>query len=559
MSKRRFYDLEEEPNVSLSKQTRSLGEVGKASYDSFEFNSKDFIASMPSEIIHIILSTVHTIDLKSLTQTSKVVYYLCSDELFNRRSLSVYHPLSMTSDQAKVYKAVVRGESLFCSGTAGTGKSFIIDAISDYCENTEEDMCFLKGAPTGIAAFNIKGATLASLFPVTFGLRCVDDIAAFDVWLATNRSIQTTQYYSDCKILAIEEVGMVSGVDLSRLDVHLRRAQNPSLPFGGVQIVAFGDFLQLPPIQQERGTRQINCAFNCPIWAVVFPNCSYRLTQVIRQRNRRDVDFLSCVRTGVIPISSQGFINEMLSQQSFPSAPFIFPRRNQVEEFTEKKLDALMGTRFEYHADDVRMDPSSQPPDILPQNLVVKAGARVMLKINYKTQKGLVNGALGTIVRFEEADEILEQMMLNQTRLQHEFSSDKGIVCEKIGECKGNTTMYPIVQFDHLADLYAIGYYKTCSYARVTVRSSLMCGNIVLASRTQLPIDLAFAFTVHKIQGTTLDAANIDVNGSFAPGLDFTALSRVRSLENVSLRNFSAVNIRVNHTAVKFEKKTKWK
>ena len=504
-----------------------------------EIASDAFLEWLPFEILLKIFNCTHTIDLIELAKTSKLFFFYARDEIRQRKMLPMYHPINLTYDQDRVLAAVARGDSVFCTGTAGTGKSHLIHAITNHMKRQKKYV--LKCAPTGTASYLIHGATLHSTLGPTFLLHIQTD-AELDNSIAHGNCF----FYSACDVLIIDEISMVAGADLSLLDRHFRHVKGKKrLPFGGVQVILFGDFCQIKPFEEGA-----SYCFKSSIWEVVFSENSYRLLQVVRQKSRRDVQVLNDVRSGRLTVPTMEVLNDMKKRPIFPNAPFLFTRTRKVDEFTKEKMKSTPGTAYEYRAQDI----GGSPPDIVPQVLLLKTNVRVMLRKNFNSQDGLCNGTMGTVVRFESAADIEEQIEHNERRQELEYPVDEDTVFAWLGEVTDRLHRYPIVKWDHDSRLYAIGPFSFENKAKTQTGEPMR-----LACRKQLPICIGWAMTIDKSQGATLKQVNVDLSGIFGTGREFVALSRAVSLDAVSLRGFQPYNLKVDPEVIEFENETTWK
>jgi len=503
-----------------------------------------FMDWLPYEVLLKIFNLTHTIDLIQFAKTSKLSFFYTRDLVRHRMKMPMYHPINLTQDQARVLQAVQNGDNLFCTGTAGTGKSHLIHAISSLLDDQEDTL--FRCAPTGTASYLIKGVTLHSTFAPTFINKEQNDVL-FDIRI---QSMSCTNYEL-VKVLIIDEISMIGGFEFQLLDRHLRRVKRqPSLPFGGVQVILFGDFCQIKPVDEKS-----SYCFKTPLWELVFSPNSYKLTQVVRQKAIADIDVLNDVRSGSLSLTTIRALNLMKQRPEFPNAPYLFTRTRKVEDFTRKKMSEILGTAYFYKA----RDHGISPPNIVPDELTLKTGVRVMLRKNFDTKRGMCNGTIGTVIRFETSQDIQEQIEHNEKREQMEYPVEHDVVYKWLGRPNQVHDWYPIVKWDHDPLLYALGFYSFEQRKKKKNEQNGIIETLVVACRFQLPICLGFAMTIDKSQGATLQQVNIDLSGIFGTGREFVALSRAVSLDCVSLRGFNPVNLRVDQDVVEFERETEWK
>lgn len=399
--------------------------------------------------------------------------------------------ITPTAEYAAALDYVKQGEGhLFVTGRAGTGKSTLLRALRNIVDS---ELAIV--APTGLAAVNAGGQTIHSFFGLPPRLVRPDDI----------RRSRNGQLMRKLDLLVIDEVSMVRSDLMWAIDQTLRvNRGRPREPFGGVRLILFGDLHQLPPVVQEAEVAQhLESEFGGPFFFTVSAlregagTALLELTQVFRQSDEALIDVLNRVRDGDVTEDDLLVLNERVSPIRTLSEGERFviltPTNAAAQRINMAYLDALPAQRFTYEAG-VTGDysQSAQPTD---QALTLKVGAKVILLRN-DTDRRWVNGSIARISKLE-----------------------KNRVWIEIGGKE-----YEVEQASWEQRRYA--YDKEAEKIVGTVAGTFK----------QFPLRLAWALTIHKAQGLTLDNVYIDLGrGTFAHGQAYVALSRCRSLEGLAL------------------------
>jgi len=411
-------------------------------------------------------------------------------------------------DQIKVLNACKTGTNIFFMGEAGSGKSEILKKCIRWAIETYGQEKVGVTATTGIAAVAMGGCTINRYFGIGLGKDPIETIIK-DI---KKRRIQLSNWRNS-KVLFIEEIGMLKNSIFSKLNEIGKRLRNSTAPFGGIQVVACGDFLQLPPIpDRDEDIKKIYC-FLCPDWKEVFKESIY-LSKIYRQQTD-DLfrEILTEIRHGKLSNEHEKILidsRDGLRDDVVVGKTRLYSKREEAEKENQKFLDAINGQSITYTSTDVITPESSALANkwffdacIAPSTLELKVGCRVLLITNMNQDIGLVNG-LGGIV-------------------------------EKIsGSC-------PMVKFDN----------GVCT---TVVRQTWLNeeAGITLGWREQIPLILAWALTIHKAQGMTISNLQVDMDNMFACGMAYVALSRGVSLSNISILNMKRAKIFADPVALKF-------
>lgn len=390
-----------------------------------------------------------------------------------------------------------RRESCFITGAAGTGKSTLLKFLR---ARSERNMVVL--APTGVAAVNVEGQTIHSFFG--FPPRLIDP--------ASLRKIRNGRIMKKLDLLIIDEISMVRAELLDAVDQSLRINRGKlKTPFGGVQVVFFGDVHQLAPVVEAGAQNYFDHCYEGVVFffaAKVFDDVKLSVIEMVKPYRQRDPDFLSLLgrmRHGGISPKDIATINDRVGAHLAPPFITLTATNATADARNQQELSKLSGREYVYRANVTgTFDPKSFPTD---SELRLKVGATVMLLRN-DPEKRWVNGDIGLVHALDD-DEIT-------VNLRGEY--------------------YPIAR----AGWEKIAFDFDRKENRITEN--------VVGQFEQFPLRLAWAITIHKSQGQTFERAEINLgNRAFAHGQVYVALSRCKSLRGVALtRPLNAADIIVD-------------
>jgi hypothetical protein len=393
-------------------------------------------------------------------------------------------PVITDEFRAVIARAETGASPLFVTGRAGTGKSTLLRLLRD---KLRDSLAVL--APTGLAAVQVGGATLHSFFLFPPKLLEARDLKAHR---------HKARLYRRLKAIIIDEVSMVRADVMNAVDLSLRLHRKEDRPFGGVQVISFGDLYQLPPVVREPGLEAyFDRVYGSPYFfsAPVFkeaPLSVASLTRVFRQEDEAFLSLLERVRTGEVGEEDIRRLNARRDVPPLPGAVVLTARNATADQINGERLARLRGPVRCFEAEVEGSFPEAAQP--AERTLRLKKGARVMFVRN--KPPFWTNGTMGEVEDFEE-DAVLVRA-----------GEDTHVVARE----KWRVIGYKPAGDDGLEEE-------------------------TLGSFQQFPLRLAWAVTIHKSQGLTLDAAEIDLgSGAFAHGQLYVALSRCRALENIRLR-----------------------
>lgn len=397
--------------------------------------------------------------------------------------------------QALALEIMLSGESVLLTGPAGSGKTFVLNQFVRIAKSEGKHVSVT--ATTGLAATHLGGTTIHSWA----GIGVSDHLAqGFAEHVAKGRR----EIIEKTDVLIIDEISMLHDFRLDMVDEACRLVRKKDKPFGGIQVVMSGDFFQLPPI--NRGdSRAGGFVVNSEVWQELDPTICY-LGEQHRQDDEVLLDILNALRAGDVRRHHAERLLERVD--AVPPEDTVLTELHtvniDVDTINEKKLKALEGDELFYTQTTTGSDnyvENLQRSVLAPATLRLKVGALVMSVKNSLDRK-YVNGSLGVVTDFEPATE------------------------------------YPIVEFNN-------GRVVTMQPDTWELRD----GDKKRASITQIPLRLAWAITVHKSQGMTLDAARIDLRKAFVEGMGYVALSRVKNLDNLYLMGLNRTALQVSQDA----------
>jgi ATP-dependent DNA helicase PIF1 len=394
--------------------------------------------------------------------------------------------------------------NLFLTGKAGTGKSTFLRYFK---EHTKKKIAIV--APTGIAALNVGAQTIHSFF--RFKPTLIDRKALKPV----NRRVMKA-----LELLIIDEISMVRADIFDAIDHSLKIARKNNEPFGGVQICVIGDLFQLPPVINREDKAYFSERYDSPFF---FSTESYQranftmiqFTTIHRQNDGAFIQILNAIRSGVCDAIELEALNSRLNRKAVPAPGTLMltTTNSLAETINHEKLARIASKEQTYHGEldgEFGMNGARLPA---PMELALKIGAQVMFVKN-DPEGRWVNGTIGTVcglsndqIRVMVGDEDLVVVPEVWKALGYELDKEKGDIAEK-----------------------------------------------TLGSYCQFPLMLAWAITIHKSQGKTLERVIIDLgDGAFAPGQLYVALSRCKSLTGIALKQpVTASDIRCDPQVVEF-------
>jgi ATP-dependent DNA helicase PIF1 len=429
---------------------------------------------------------------------------------------------TLTDEQRKAYDAVEQGKSIFLTGPGGTGKSFLLKTMYELIPDRTGKHVAVT-ALTGCASVLLgkHSRTLHSWAGIGLGRDSPSVLAASIREMGVTNIRKPFMRWKTTDILIIDEVSMMTPELLEKLDAVARIIRGVDTPMGGLQVVFVGDFYQLPPVIKEGG---ISFVFESPLWKTIVQE-TVSLTKIIRQEDPVFHKILNEARRGCLSKESMDVLERKKSDTSWQAMrirpTLLYTRKAIVDMVNDTNIKALSGEKVPFYAETVfqpventrRLTKNS--PEVkrvvekmdkdgpyMPE-LILKKGAQVMLLSNIDQEAGLVNGARGIVLEFDK----------------------DGL---------------PVVEFLN-------------GESRVIKKSTWNSNELSGLMRKQIPLKLAYAITVHKAQGATLDCALIDIGTStFECGQAYVALSRVKNLESLYIWDVEPTAFRAHPKVLTF-------
>lgn len=385
------------------------------------------------------------------------------------------------------------GHTTFLTGAAGAGKSYALREYITYLR--KHGIRYAVTASTGIASTHINGTTIHAWS----GIGIKQKLHAYDID-ALEEKQNLYKRWNETQVLIIDEISMLhaSFVDmLDKLAKHMRRNDKP---FGGMQIVFTGDFYQLPPVvrgNDEYETQEV-FAFTSRAWIESKPVVCY-ITDQYRQDDSKLTGILNAIREGVIEDEHYEILKNTSTKKHREDHIKLYTHNENVDEINKKYFNEIKGEVYKYEMitkGKASIVESLKKNCLAEELLELKVGAKVIC-IKNANDRTYVNGSMGVVSG---------------------FTKDRGPIITLANGKKVNI----------IADTWRIEE-----------------DGKVRAEICQLPIKLAWAITVHKSQGMTLDRAEIDLSRAFASGQGYVALSRLKTLDGLYLKGFNPMSLQV--------------
>jgi ATP-dependent exoDNAse (exonuclease V) alpha subunit len=407
--------------------------------------------------------------------------------------------------QSTALNILKSGQNVFLTGSAGAGKTYTLNQYIHYLRARKVPVAVT--ASTGIAATHMNGMTIHTWS----GIGIKDSLDDDDLtWMFERKYLRDN--LEKAEVLIIDEVSMLHGKQLDMVNQVLKFFKQSSAPFGRLQVIVAGDFFQLPPVSKNKETNREKFCFMSAAWQEAKFNICY-LSEQFRQQNNALNTILNEIRVQKVSEQSIQQLQATRGQSLETDITRLFTHNVDVEQINQRHLAKLERDEKVFMAEvkgNEKLVQTLTANVRAPEKLVLKLGAKVMFVKN-NMENGYINGTLGEVVGFvEEQGQLLPKVKLRDgLRL---------IVAPETWSIEND-------------------------------------GAKVLASYTQIPLCLAWAITVHKSQGMTLEAAEMDLSQTFEKGQGYVALSRLKSLDGLRLLGINDMALQLDALAFKADQR----
>lgn len=409
-------------------------------------------------------------------------------------------------EQAKALEILKSGKNVFLTGSAGTGKTHLLNEYISYLK--KHKLKVATTASTGIAATHMNGQTIHSWC----GIGINDSLKTSDLKKQKEKKY-VVKNVEAAHTLIIDEISMLHQKQFELVNKVLKYLRESNEPFGGLQVIASGDFFQLPPVSKENEPSKEKFCFMAPAWVEADFTVCY-LTKQFRQKANSLSKILDEFRAQKVSDESRKLLHEARNNKPEGEVTKLYTHNIDVDRINEEEFKKLKGQARVFKAKtkgNEKLRELLTKSVMAPEDLKLKKDTKVMFVKN-NSEEGYVNGTLGKVFDFWENEDGKKLPLVKTNSGRNIFVKPEIWPME---DEKGKT----------------------------------------LASFEQLPLRLAWAITVHKSQGMTLDAAEIDLTKTFEVGQGYVALSRVKEIEGLKLLGFNTTSMQVDSLAFKADQR----
>ena len=458
--------------------------------------------------------------------------------------------------QSSALDILKTGQNVFLTGSAGSGKTYTLNQYIDYLRARRVPVAVT--ASTGIAATHMNGTTIHSWS----GIGIKDELSDRDLANLSRKQFLADRL-KDTAVLIIDEISMLHAKQLNLVSQVLKYVRKNDKAFGGIQVVVAGDFFQLPPIGSKGETNREKFAFMSEAWLdAKFHICylSEQHRQVSEAANGGlDLDdILNQIRRQEVTFEAIAALEATFDQNVDIKRTRLYTHNLNVNKINDKELAALDGEMMRFEATstgDSKLVETLKKTVRTQDDLVLKVGAKVMF-IKNNSELGVSNGTMGELIGFAAvkiddskftSDDLIEDNTKNAESATDKSVEDKGQKTTKDKDSdkkpprdkKPTTQKMPVVRLNSGREVIA-------EPEEWIIEDET---GDVLASYLQVPLCLAWAITIHKSQGMTLEAAEIDLSRTFELGQGYVALSRLKSLAGLQLLGMNDMSLQLDPLA----------
>ena len=451
--------------------------------------------------------------------------------------------------QSSALDILKTGQNVFLTGSAGSGKTYTLNQYINYLRARRVPVAVT--ASTGIAATHMNGTTIHSWS----GIGIKDELSDRDLTNLSRKQFLADRL-KDTAVLIIDEISMLHAKQLNLVNQVLKHVRKNDAAFGGIQVVVAGDFFQLPPIGSKGESNREKFAFMSEAWLdAKFHICylSEQHRQVSEAANGGlDLDdILNQIRRQEVTFEAIAALEATFDQNVDINRTRLYTHNLNVNKINDKELAALDGEMMRFEATstgDSKLVETLKKTVRTQDDLVLKVGAKVMF-IKNNSELGVSNGTMGELIGFaavkiddskDTSDDLIEDTAQDAIakNTKNKAKKDKESK-EKPKDKKPTTQKMPVVRLNSGREVIA-------EPEEWIIEDET---GDVLASYLQVPLCLAWAITIHKSQGMTLEAAEIDLSRTFELGQGYVALSRLKSLAGLQLLGMNDMSLQLDPLA----------
>ena len=454
--------------------------------------------------------------------------------------------------QSSALDILKTGQNVFLTGSAGSGKTYTLNQYIDYLRARRVPVAVT--ASTGIAATHMNGTTIHSWS----GIGIKDELTDRDLSNLSRKQFLADRL-KDTAVLIIDEISMLHAKQINLVSQVLKHVRKNDKAFGGIQVVVAGDFFQLPPIGSKGETNREKFAFMSEAWLEAKFHICY-LSEQHRQVSEAangglDLDdILNQIRRQEVTFEAIAALEATFDQNVDIKRTRLYTHNLNVNSINDKELAALDGEMMRFTATstgDSKLVETLKKTVRTQDDLVLKVGAKVMF-IKNNTELSVSNGTMGELIGFaavkinddkDNSDDLIEDDSESTENDADKNTKGKGKKTTKDKDKpkvkKPSTQKMPVVRLNSGREVIA-------EPEEWIIEDET---GDVLASYEQVPLCLAWAITIHKSQGMTLDAAEIDLSRTFELGQGYVALSRLKSLAGLQLLGMNDMSLQLDPLA----------
>lgn len=439
--------------------------------------------------------------------------------------------------QSTALNILKTGQNVFLTGQAGAGKTYVLNQYLHYLRARE--IAVAVTASTGIAATHINGLTIHSWS----GIGILDELTMKDVTRIKKRPV-IYERIKNTKVLIIDEISMLHRKQLDMVN-HITQIIRENLqPFGGLQLIVAGDFFQLPPIGRTEETNREKFAFMAESWLSANFQICYLSEQHRQQLSLENdntqlslIDILNQIRSQQFNQYTMPTLLATAQHNLAESRTRLYTHNFNVNKINEEELAKLTTQSMTYHSfsegDEKLIDTLKKSMRNTPE-LTLKIGAKVMF-IKNNSELNVSNGTMGVVVDFAEINHEGQENHSLESNQQISNNDNK----ENVLDNQSKKTKFPVIRLNDGREVIA-------EYDVWQIDDE---EGDTLAAYYQIPLTLAWAITIHKSQGMTLDSAEVDLSKTFENGQGYVALSRLKQLSGLRLLGINQLSLQLDPLA----------